>query len=56
MFILLETVLATLQAYTYLGDDKQAAKAIQEARSSDPADAAIDKLRKLLQERLKLST
>lgn len=55
VFILLETVLATLQAYTYLGDDKQAARAIQEARSSDPADAAIDKLEKLLQERLKLN-
>ena len=48
---------ARLQAYAYLGDNKRASKSLQKAlqRSSEP-DAAMQKLEKLLWERLQLKT
>ncbi len=41
-----------LQAYAYLEDDKRALKALRRAKRSSEPDTAMDRLKKLLQERL----
>ena len=52
----LDLSIARLQAYAYLGDNKSASKAVEKAKRSSEPDAAMDKLEKLLQERLQLSS